>query len=123
MAKITYLDFALLGDAAAAQQTATAALTHHKFKLTWADPYTATAERGSKVANALLGALAQYFKVGVRIAPGQPGYIVLRLERQSSGWMGGVIGAARTTKNMEKLRDGVTQYLTAQGVFAGVNVL
>lgn len=123
MAKITYLDFALLGDAAAAQQTATAALTHHKFKLNWADPHTATAERGNKVANALLGALAQYFKVGVRIAPGQPGYTVLRIERQSSGWMGGAIGAKRTSKNMENLRDGITQYLTAQGVFAGVNVL
>jgi hypothetical protein len=123
MAKITFLDFALLGDAAAAQQTATAALTHNKFKLTWADPYTATAERGNKVANAFLGALAQYFKVGVRIAPGQPGYTVLRLQRQSSGWMGGFIGASRTTKNMESLRDGITQYLTAQGVFGGVNVL
>ena len=122
MAKINFVEFTLQGAPATAQQTATAALTHEKFRLNWADPFMATAERGNKVANVFLGALAQYFKVGVRIGPGgTPDTTVLRLERQSSGWMGGAIGAARTTKNMASLRDGIASWLQSQQLLVGVN--
>ena len=32
------------------------------------------------------------------------GRTIIRIERQSSGWVGGAIGAARTTRNLQKLR-------------------
>jgi hypothetical protein len=105
MAKIQGCEFTLVGDPARARATVQQALETRKFRLTWHDDWTATAERGSKVANAMAGAAAQYFKVGVAIRSGSEGNSIMRVERQSSGWMGGAIGASRTTKNLERLRD------------------
>lgn len=121
MAKTTTLAFTMATDLAGAQQSATTALEHHKFTLTWADPFNATAERGNKFANMILGALAQYFKIGVRIGPGDGGYTLLCLDRQSSGWMGGAVGARRTQKNMEALRDGLTEWLGQQNLLVSVS--
>jgi hypothetical protein len=117
MAKIQGCEFTLQGDPANARATVQQALENRKFRLTWADEWTATAEKGNKVANAVAGAAAQYFKVGVSIRSGNDGNSIMRVERQSSGWMGGAIGAARTTKNLERLRDELTQ------TFNEVNVL
>ena len=63
------------------------------------------------------GAAAQCFKVGVSIRSGTDGNSILRVERQSSGWMGGAIGASRTTKNLEQLRDQL------EATFGAANVL
>jgi hypothetical protein len=98
-----YVDFLVTGDPVAACATVEEALVARKYKMTWQDGWTATAERGSKVANALAGAAAQYFKVGVRLMSARPGETTVRIERLSSGWMGGAIGAARTTKSLEAL--------------------
>ena len=48
-----------------------------KFRLVWADDWTAVAERGNKVANAFAGAAAQYFKVGVAIRSADTGHSIL----------------------------------------------
>jgi hypothetical protein len=40
----------------------------------------------------------------------------MRVERQSSGWMGGAIGASRTTKNLERLRDELGATFDGAGV-------
>jgi hypothetical protein len=117
---VKYVDFALTGDPAAARDAAAQALGARKFEVAWTDEWTGLAERGSKVKNALLGAAAQYFKVGLRVMTGDAGGSVLRLERLSSGWMGGAIGAARTTNNMKKLRDELTQVFQGDGVLVGV---
>jgi hypothetical protein len=58
-----YIDFLVTGDPAAARATVEQALVARKFRVTWSDQWTASAERGSKLANTLVGALAQYFKV------------------------------------------------------------
>ena len=110
------IEMAVKGDPAFARQVAGQALESRKFRITWHDEWTATAERGNKVANALAGALAQYFKVGLILMSTQPGETVVRFERQSRGFMGGAIGARRTTKNMEQLRDEVAQQFQQQGV-------
>jgi hypothetical protein len=89
--------------------------------VTWTDEWSATAERGSKVANALAGAAAQYFKVGVRIMSAQPGETTIRIERQSSGWMGGAIGASRTTKNMSALQSELGTIFANAGVLRNVH--
>src|SRR4051812_33941259 len=104
MAKAKGYDFTLQGDPTHARATVQQALEARKFRVQWADDWTAVAERGNKVANAFAGAAAQYFKVGVAIRSADDGNSVLRVERQSSGWTGGAIGASRTTKNMEQLR-------------------
>jgi len=59
--------------------------------------------RGSRVANILIGAFAQYFKVGVRIVAGQPGETLVRIERLPSGWAGGFVGVGKTRRNLESL--------------------
>ena len=119
MPKAQGYDFTLQGDPAHAKGTVEQALVGRKFRLTWHDDWTATAERGNKVANALAGAAAQYFKVGVAIRSADDGNSILRVERQSTGWMGGAIGASRTTKNLEQLRSELEASFGAAGVLVG----
>jgi hypothetical protein len=112
-------DFTLQGDPAHAKGTVEQALVARKFRVSWHDDWTASAERGNKVANALAGAAAQYFKVGVAIRSADDGNSILRVERQSTGWMGGAIGASRTTKNLEQLRSELEASFAAAGVLVG----
>ena len=116
-----YVDFVVTGDPARAAATAEQALVARKFGVTWTDGWTATSERGSKVANVIAGAAAQYFKFGVCIMSGEQGTTVIRLERQSSGWAGGAIGAARTNKNLAKLRTELESSFSEAGVLRGVS--
>jgi hypothetical protein len=116
MPKIQGYEFTLQGDPARVRATVQQALEARKFRLTWHDEWTATAERGNKVANAVVGAAAQYFKVGVTIRSGSDGNSIMRVDRQSSGWMGGAIGASRTTKNLERLRDELNATFDAANV-------
>jgi hypothetical protein len=104
----------------AAKATAQQALVERKFTVTWQDEWTATAERGSKALNLVAGALAQYFKVGVSIMTAGEGETTVRIERQSSGWTGGAIGASRTTKNLNSLRGELEATFAAAGVLRGV---
>ena len=113
----SYIDFIVTGDPVTARATAEQALVSRKFEVTWQDQWAGTAERGSKVANVLVGALAQHFKVGVRIMSAEAGETAVRIERQSKGYAGGVIGVARTNKNMAALR------VELEGIFAGAGVL
>ena len=123
MASIKAVEFLLQGDPARAKSTAIAALQARKFEITWSDEWSAVAERGSKTANVLAGAMAQYFKVGVHVMSHHDGRSIVRVEKQSSGWMGGAIGAARTTKNLEALRDDLGTAFQQAGVLDGVTNL
>ena len=76
------------GDPLAARATAEQALVERKFEVTWQDEWTGTAVRGSKALNLVAGALAQYFKVGVRLMAAGPGETIVRIDRESSGWTG-----------------------------------
>src|SRR5437879_4148421 len=114
------VEIGIRADAPASRAMASQLLEANKFRLTWHDEWTATAERGSKVGNALGGAFAQYFKVGLRVLSGGEGEMIIRFEQQSSGWMGGALGARRTTKNMEWLRDNMSSWLQQQGMFLWV---
>src|SRR3954449_8965351 len=121
MAKVQGYDFTLQGDPAHARITVQQALEGRKFRLTWADDWTAVAERGNKVANAFAGAAAQYFKVGVAIRSADTGHSILRVERQSSGWAGGAIGASRTTKNLDQLKGELETTFGSAGVLVATN--
>jgi hypothetical protein len=115
------VEFVLTGDPARAKATVQQALETRKFKITWSDDWTGLAERGSKTANAFLGAAAQYFKVGVAVRSGHDGNAIVRLDRLSTGWMGGAIGASRTTKNMNTLRDELGATFQSAGVLVSAN--
>jgi hypothetical protein len=97
------IEFFVTGDANRAKVTVVEALQARKFTLTWSTDWDAVAERGNKVANALAGAFAQYFKVGVSVRTGPDGHGVVRLDKSSKGYMGGAVGASRTTKNFDAL--------------------
>jgi hypothetical protein len=116
------IDLVVTGDPARAKATAVAALEARGFRFQWDDEWAGTAEKGNKHLNVVAGALAQYFKVGVRImtAP-EPGHSIVRLEKQSTGWAGGAIGASRTKKNVSTLRDELAGAFQQAGVLVAVH--
>ena len=118
---VKYIDFKVTGDPTMARATAERALTERKFKITWTDDWSGVAERGNKVANAIVGALAQYFKVGLRLMSEGPAETVVRIERLSSGWAGGVIGASRTNRNFANLKSELEATFGAAGVLVDVS--
>lgn len=115
------IDIVIRCEPAAAKEAATSALESRKFRINWKDDWTAVAERGNKIANALAGAFAQYFKVGLSLHSGSPGETIVHFEQSSSGAMGGVIGVKRTRKNMETLRDEVSAAFQDKGLLVSVN--
>jgi hypothetical protein len=119
-ASINYIDFVVTGDPARARATAESALMTRKFRVQWHDDWTATAERGSKTGNLVAGAMAQYFKVAVRLMSAGSDQTTVRVEKQSSGWMGGAIGASRTKKNFAALKDELQATFAAAGVLVSV---
>lgn len=110
------VEFTLVGDPQRAKTTVVQALESRKFTLKWGGDWDAVAERGNKVANVLLGAMAQYFKVEVVVRSGADGSSIVRVQKSSSGWMGGAIGAHRTNKNFESLRGELDATFRAAGV-------
>jgi hypothetical protein len=121
MAKTKSVSFTVVGDAARARATAGQALEARRFRVSWSDEWNAVAERGNKVANALAGAMAQYMKVLVSLHSGdEPGHTVIRIEKGSSGAMGGAIGVSRTTKNLLTLRDELAGTFQSAGVLVSV---
>ena len=70
------------------------------------------------MANVLAGAFAQYFKVGLAVRSAEPGHTIVRIERLSSGWAGGAIGASRTTKNIANLGAELDATFRGAGVLA-----
>ena len=117
------VEFHIDGDATRAKATVVQALETRKFRFTWADEWSGVAERGSKIKNILLGAMAQYFKVGVAVMTAPEGHGVIRLEKSSTGWMGGALGASRTKKNFEGLKAELEQTFGQAGVLRSVNVV
>jgi len=115
-----FVEFTVTGDPAMAKATAEQALTSRKFRTTWNDDRTATAERGSKAGNILAGSFAQYYKIGVELRSLRPGETVIRVESQSSGMAGGALGVSRTRKNFTSLRTELEAAFGAAGVLRGV---
>lgn len=117
------VEFHIDGDAAQAKATVVEALETRKFKLSWTSEWAGVAQKGSVVANALLGALAQHFKFGVSVMTDPEGHGVIRMDKVSSGWLGGALGARRTTKSFENLKAELEQTFSAAGVLRKVDVV
>ena len=116
-----YIDFLVTGDPAAARATAEQALLARNFRVVWHDDWNATAERGSQLANALAGAFAQYFRVGVSLMSSDPGETTVRVEQQTIGMLGGLVGMSRVRRNMATLRSELEATFQAAGVLRGVS--
>jgi hypothetical protein len=117
------VEFTITGDPARARQTAVGALSARQFTLAWTDEWTASAERGSRTKNVLLGAFAQYFKVGVAVRSLDDDHSVVRVESLTSGWMGGLWGANKTKSNLRELRTELGTAFESAGVLVDVRDL
>jgi hypothetical protein len=116
-----YVDVAVRLDAASAKQRAEQELASRKFRVKWENEWYAVAEKGNKIANAFLGAMAQYFKVGIRVMGADDGVTVVRFEKLASGWLGGGLGAMRVDRQMKSLRDEFAKAFEATGQLSGVS--
>jgi hypothetical protein len=114
-------EFTVAGDASRAKATVIDALQTRKFRFTWSGEWDAIAERGNKIANALAGAFAQYFKITVLVRTAPDGNGLIRIEKSSKGYMGGALGASRTRKNFDGLVADLQATFAAAGVLVNVN--
>jgi len=99
------IDYVLTGDATAGRDAAARVLAARKFNITWTDNWTATATRGSKTKNLLLGGAAQYMEIKVTVSTIDAHHVSVRILGAPAGWQGGLLGASRTKKNFNGLRD------------------
>ena len=97
-------------------QTAFAA---NGFDVKWAGATKGKAEKGSKGANIMLGALAQYYGVDFEIFPAQNAAI-LRLEKSNTGLAGGLWGMSKVNKQFDELADTIAAWFSQQGVLQAV---
>ncbi len=123
----SHIDFFVTGDSASARAAVEDALLEQQFHLTWQDDWTATAERGSKVENYLLGGMVKYLKIGVRIMSAQDGQSVVQLEAESSGphagsgyLVGQAIGNRQMADEMATLRSDLESVFTNAGVLRNI---
>lgn len=114
------VEFIVRGDAARAKATVIDALQSRQFRLTWTGDWDGIAERGNKTANVLLGAFAQYFRIDLAIRTAPDGNGVIHLGKSTKGYMGGAIGASRTTKNFDGLVADLQATFAAAGVLVNV---
>jgi hypothetical protein len=115
------IDFTVVGDAERAKVTAVDALQQKGFRIEWSDEWSATAEKGSKVKNALLGGFAQYIKLGLEVrSASMPGHSVIRLTQGSKGYAGGALGVSKTNKARNQLRDELAAIFQNAGVLVNV---
>jgi len=102
-------DFVLATDTETARTVVEQALLGRGFRVVWLDGTTADAERGSKLANAVAGDFATYMKVGVRVHETDAGRAAFRLEKLSTGRIGGGVGGTRTKRNFRSLCNQLVQ--------------
>lgn len=114
----SYYDLYVKGSVENVQQIVHNAFQANGFAVNWAGPTKGKAEKGSKGANLMLGALAQYYGVEFEIAP-NPNGAALRLLKSNSGWAGGYLGARKVEKQFLALGDQLAAWFQSQGVFLG----
>lgn len=109
-------EFTLRGDAARARQTAADALQAREFVMHWSVDWTAKAVKGDKTKAVLLGAFAHYMEVGVAVRSLDEEHSVVRIDALTTGWMGGLWGVSKTTKQFAEVRDQLGATFDAAGV-------
>ena len=116
-----YVDVAVRLDAAAARDRAAHELSARGFTVKWDDDWSATAAKGSRVANLMLGGFAQRIEFGLRVMAVDAEVTVVRFEKRSSGWVGGYLGVRKTEKQLKSVRDDFARVFDSVGLLAGVS--
>jgi hypothetical protein len=111
-------DITVAGDPALARDTAANALIARGFAVTWSDPWTGVATKGSKGKRAVFGAFTPYLEVGISVHSAENGSVVA-LSRPSTGMTGGLAGRAKARKNFATLTAEVTEVFRVNGVLIG----
>src|SRR5216683_1933411 len=74
------------------------------FSVKWDSPGRGKAEKGSRVANLMVGALAQHYSVDFETLPTAEGGI-LRPHKGNTGLIGGLIGVEKVNKEFNQMSD------------------
>ena len=110
-----YADITVKGSVENIQDLVQRAFGYNGFIVRMESGTKGTAERGSKGANVLLGALATHHKVEFEILPAAEGG-TLRLVKKGSGVSGGILGMRKANKEFEKLTDILASWFKEQGL-------
>ena len=121
-----HADFVLRADPENARAIGDRVLSDAGFTVAWQDHATGHAQRGSLALTLLLGAFVgkkrQLMKVDLAIFTGnEPGTMVVRLTRASSGWMAGIIGARRARAIFTGLVQDLAARFGQAGALVGVH--
>src|SRR2546425_3122989 len=109
-----YTDIQVKGAVENVQNLVQHAFGANGFQVQWDGPTKGKAEKGSKGANLMLGALSQYYGVDFEIAP-NPNGAVLRLVKSNTGWAGGYPRAPKGEKQLQQLRGTMAAWVPQQG--------
>jgi hypothetical protein len=113
------LELAVLGDPSRARDTVAAALAARGFSLVWSDPWTATATKGKRAVQFLLGAFAPHFVVEVSVfsrTTAAGAETIVRLARPSAGITGGLLAVVRVRRQFSSLGAEVREIFRNSGV-------
>jgi len=114
-----YADIAVKMSTENVQNLVQHAFMANGFEVQWEGATKGKAEKGSKGANVLLGALAQYYGIDFEIYPAANAS-TLRLHKANTGWAGGVWGASKVEKQFNELSDQLANWFRGQGVLLNV---
>ena len=119
----TTTELVLAGNLEQARAIADSVLASEGFTVGYSDPWNGTAERGSKVATALVGAWTgkkhQHIKIGVAYRSLNAAQSVLILSKLTSGVSAGAIGVARAKRAYEEAVTGIRGALATSGQLVG----
>jgi len=116
---VSYADIAVKGSVQNVQNLAQTAFASNGFTVKWESSTKGKAEKGSKGANLVLGALAQYYGVDFEIYP-QNEAAVLRLHKANTGLAGGIWGMMKVSKQFDELANTIAAWFQQQGVLQGL---
>ena len=116
---MAHVDFAVRMPVEHLQGVAAQAFQANGLTVNWKTGLEGRAERGSKAANFVGGALAQYYAVDFKIFPAQAG-ATLRVIKGNTGLMGGVWGAMKVNAKFKEVTNGLQNYFQQTGVLAGM---
>jgi len=114
-----YADISVKASVENVQNLVQHAFAANGFEVKWENATKGKAEKGSKGANLMLGALAQYYGIEFEIFP-HTGASTLRLLKANSGWAGGYLGARKVEKQFDQLSDTLAGWFRQQGALLGL---
>lgn len=84
-------------------------LTRAGYELKEGKPGSGVFVKGNRVMRILFGAFYKYFRFALIIEDGPNGTLKLRIQKQTSGMSGGLIGVAQVKKEMKRVAEDMKQ--------------